>query len=214
MAPRTSGATAKGASPEPYHHGDLKHALVTAALELVAEKGPQGFAMTEAAKRARVSVAAPYRHFADKDALLAEVAAQGFVLLGKAIDQAGGRVKEPRERLLRICRRYVKWALANPDYYRVMFGEAYGEKFDEARPAGLETFQKLLDAIQGCQDAGMIGAQDPRAVAGPLWSVVHGIAMLQIGKQFRVVGIKESADAVTTRTVTALLLSPEFTAAP
>jgi AcrR family transcriptional regulator len=202
MPARTPDSAAKGA----YHHGDLKRALVEAALELVAQKGPQGFTMTEAARRAGVSAAAPYRHFADKDALLAEVAAQGFVRLGEALDRAVGRAGEPRERLLRLCRGYVKWALAHPDHYRVMFGEAHGaEEFDEDRPSGLGTFRLALRAIEDCQAAGVIGAQDPRAVAGPLWSVLHGIAMLQIGRQFRVVGITESAEALTTRAVTALL---------
>jgi AcrR family transcriptional regulator len=218
MAPRTSDAAAKNTPPAPYHHGDLKRALVAAALGLVAEKGPQGFTMTEAAKRAGVSVAAPYRHFADRDALLAEVAAQGFVLLGEALDRV--RVRSPREHLIRLCRGYVKWALANPDYYRVMFGEAYGakesdaEEPDGARPTGLVAFRKLLDAIQGCQAAGVIAPQDPRAVAGPVWSVLHGVAMLQIGQKLRGAGIRESADSLISRTITAFLCSPQITGAP
>ncbi|QUQ64086.1 TetR/AcrR family transcriptional regulator [Kutzneria sp. CA-103260] len=216
MSPRSSDAGAKAnATPSgSYHHGDLKRALVAAARELVAEKGPQGFTMTEAAKRAGVSVAAPYRHFADKDALLAEVAEQGFVIMGQALDRAYARGREPRDLAVRMARAYVRWAVANPDYYRVMFGDAYGvEDFDDVRPAGRQLFEKLLDVIQACQAAGVIRPQDPRAVAGPLWSVMHGIALLQIGRKFRAVGIRESADSLTTRTVTALLDSPEIAAA-
>ncbi|GAA2795255.1 TetR/AcrR family transcriptional regulator [Crossiella cryophila] len=206
MAPRGTGSGT-------YHHGDLKRALVDAALELVAEKGPQGFTMTEAAKRAGVSVAAPYRHFADKDALLAEVAEQGFVVMGQALDRSAARgSKDSREVLLRMSRAYVRWAVANPDHYRVMFGDAYGvEEFEDVRPAGRNMFMKLHEAIEVGQAAGVIRAQDPRAVAGPIWSVLHGIATLQIGRKFRALGLKEAADALALRTITALLDSPEFT---
>src|SRR6476469_8276563 len=69
-----------------YHHGDLKRALTEAALELVKEKGPKGFTLREVARRAGVSAAAPYRHFADKSQLLAAVATQGFVQLHEALD--------------------------------------------------------------------------------------------------------------------------------
>lgn len=211
----TRPATGKAKPSGSYHHGDLKRALVTAALELVAEKGPQGFAMSEAAKRAGVSVAAPYRHFADKDALLAEVAEQGFVIMVQALERIVARGKDPEDLLVRIGRGYVRWAVAHPDYYRVMFGDAYGgEGFDQVGPAGRQCFVMLLDAIEARQQAGLLAARDPRTVAGPLWSVMHGIALLQIGRKFRAVGIKESAEALAARTITALLQSPEFAAAP
>src|ERR1700728_5351323 len=80
-----------------YHHGDLKRALTRAALSLVAEKGPKGFTLTEAARRAGVSAAAPYRHFADKAHLLATVAEQGFVDLHSALTAGGDAASEPKE---------------------------------------------------------------------------------------------------------------------
>jgi AcrR family transcriptional regulator len=196
-----------------YHHGDLRRALLAAALELVAEKGPQGFTMSEAAKRAGVSAAAPYRHFTDKEALLGEVAEQGFVALGQALDRIAARGKDPLDLLVRLGRGYVRWALANPDHYKVMFDDAYGaEGFSDVRPARRHTFLVLLNAIEAGQQAGLVKAQDPRAVAGPLWSVVHGIALLQIGHKLRAVGIKEGAEALAARTITALLQSPGIAA--
>ncbi|MBB5896425.1 TetR/AcrR family transcriptional regulator [Kutzneria kofuensis] len=196
-----------------YHHGDLRRALLDAALELVAEKGPQGFTMSEAAKRAGVSTAAPYRHFADKDALLGEVAEQGFAVLGQALDRITARGRDPLDLLVRLGRGYVRWALANPDHYKVMFDDAHGAlDFTDVRPAGRHTFLVLLNAIEAGQQAGLLRTQDPRAVAGPLWSVIHGIALLQIGHKFRAVGIKEGAEVLAARTVTALLRSPDIAA--
>jgi AcrR family transcriptional regulator len=196
-----------------YHHGDHRRALLAAALELVAEKGPRGFTMSEAAKRAGVSTAAPYRHFTDKEALLAEVAEQGFVALGQALDRIAARGKDPLDLLVRLGRGYVRWAVANPDHYKVMFDDAHGaEDFSDVRPAGRHTFLVLLNTIESGQQAGVLKAQDPRAVAGPLWSVIHGIALLQIGHKLRAVGIKEGAEALAARTITALLRSPEIAA--
>src|SRR5215472_4554343 len=105
-----------------YHHGDLKRALTSAALSLVAEKGPKGFTLTEAARRAGVSAAAPYRHFTDKAELLATVAEQGFRDLHADLVAAGKGAPEPKARVIDLGRAYVRWAVAHPDHYRVMFG--------------------------------------------------------------------------------------------
>src|SRR5271154_7296376 len=83
-----------------YHHGDLKRALTDAALALVREKGPKGFSLSEAARRAGVSVAAPYRHFADKAQLLAAVAEEGFIQLHEALTTAGGGAADARIRVI------------------------------------------------------------------------------------------------------------------
>ncbi|MGO9694994.1 MAG: TetR/AcrR family transcriptional regulator, partial [Mycobacterium sp.] len=116
MAPKTTAAR-RGS----YHHGDLKRALTSAALSLVAEKGPKGFTLTEAARRAGVSAAAPYRHFADKAELLAAVAEQGFRDLHADLAAAGARASDPRERVIELGRVYVRWAVTHPDHYQVMF---------------------------------------------------------------------------------------------
>src|SRR5271163_1488355 len=135
-----------------YHHGDLKRALTSAALSLVAERGPKGFTLTEAARRAGVSAAAPYRHFADKAHLLATVAEQGFLELHTALTAAADAESEPVSKLVAIGRAYVRWAVTHPDHYRVMFG-ADTTKIDHpslALAAG-QAFDHLLAAITRCQ---------------------------------------------------------------
>ncbi|MEB4211445.1 TetR/AcrR family transcriptional regulator [Mycobacterium sp. 94-17] len=190
------------AKRQSYHHGDLKRALTSAALSLVAEKGPKGFTLTEAARRAGVSAAAPYRHFADKAELLAAVAEQGFRELHADLAAAADRVADPRERVMELGRAYVRWAVAHPDHYQVMFGaETLKTEKPGVAEAGGQAFGDLLDAIVQCQEAGMVAGRDPREIAGPLWSLVHGIASLAIGGHLRAVGIAQDPDELVTGVV-------------
>src|SRR6201996_5494872 len=112
--PRDRNKPAAAARRDSYHHGDLKRALTSAALTLVAEKGPKGFTLTEAARRAGVSAAAPYRHFADKAELLAAVAEQGFRDLHTSL--AAEAPSSPSARVTALGRAYVRWAVAHPDH--------------------------------------------------------------------------------------------------
>ncbi len=191
-----------------YHHGDLKRALTSAALSLVAEKGPKGFTLTEAARRAGVSTAAPYRHFADKAELLATVAEQGFRELHADLTAAAAAdaASEPRARVIELGRAYVHWAVAHPDHYQVMFG---AERIKADHPAlavaAEQAFGDLLDAIRRCQDAGIVEGEDPREVAAPLWSLVHGVASLAIGGELRAVGIQQDPEAMIAGVVGRLL---------
>jgi AcrR family transcriptional regulator len=188
-----------------YHHGDLKRALTSAALSLVAEKGPKGFTLTEAARRAGVSTAAPYRHFADKAELLATVAEQGFRELHADL-VAAAAFSEPRARVIELGRAYVRWAVAHPDHYQVMFG---AERIKADHPglavAAEQAFGDLLDAITRCQEAGIVEGEDPRPVAAPLWSLVHGVASLAIGGELRAVGIQQDPEAMIDDVVGRLL---------
>ena len=189
-----------------YHHGDLKRALTSAALSLVAEKGPKGFTLTEAARRAGVSAAAPYRHFADRAELLATVAEQGFRDLHADLVVAGGVTSEPKARVVELGRAYVRWAVAHPDHYRVMFGSEISKAdHPTLAVAADEAFGDLLDAIAKCQEAGIVDGQDPRAFAGPLWSLVHGVASLAIGGELSAVGIRQDAEAMVAGVVARLL---------
>src|SRR5216684_913754 len=94
--------------------GSLRPTLIDAAVTLIARKGPQGFSLREVARRARVSEAAPYWHFADREALLAAVAERGFVALAAALEAVRGRIKEPGRRLRELGVAYVRFALAHP----------------------------------------------------------------------------------------------------
>ena len=189
-----------------YHHGDLKRALTSAALSLVAEKGPKGFTLTEAARRAGVSAAAPYRHFADKAELMAAVAEQGFLDLHADLTAAADAASEPRARVIELGRVYVRWAVTHPDYYHVMFGAEISKTgHPTLEVAAEQAFGDLLDAIARCQEAGIGQGQDPREVAAALWSLVHGVASLAIGGELRAVGIQQDPEAMIEGAVAALL---------
>src|SRR6476469_4320812 len=105
-----------------YHHGNLREALINAALDLISTKGPAGFTFAEAARAAGVSPAAPYRHFRDRDALLADVALQGFDAFEKALREAwdGGR-PSPMPAFERLGRAYLEFARSQPAYFSAMF---------------------------------------------------------------------------------------------
>ncbi len=184
-----------------YHHGDLKRALTSAALSLVAEKGPKGFTLTEAARRAGVSAAAPYRHFADKAELLASAAEQGFDDLHAALLAAAEGTSDPKARVVELGRAYVRWAVAHPDHYRVMFGSEISKADHPALGVAADrAFSDLLDAIAGLADG-----QDPRVVAAPLWSLVHGVASLAIGGELSAVGIEQDPEAMIAGVVDRVL---------
>ena len=164
-----------------YHHGNLKEALLRAALELIAQKGPAGFTFAEAARWAGVSPAAPYRHFRDRDELLANVALRGFhhfeAALTRAWDEGRPDVFFALERLGRA---YLDFARSEPAYYSAMF-EAGIPIADnpELRDAGDRAFAVLRSAAE--RVCAQMPARDrPPAlmVALHVWAMAHGIASL------------------------------------
>jgi AcrR family transcriptional regulator len=107
--------------PSGHHHGDLRNALERAALELVAEKGPHGFSLNEASRRAGVSVAAPYKHFADREALLATLATTGYRRQRERFASAVADVEDPAEQLAAFAAEYVRFAAQEPALFDVTF---------------------------------------------------------------------------------------------
>src|SRR3954466_8550206 len=105
-----------------YHHGNLREALIRAALELIAQKGPAGFPFADAARAAGVSPAAPYRHFRDRDALMADVAKRGFEAFTEALSHAwNGGKPTPRGAFERVGRAYLEFAAKEPALFSAMF---------------------------------------------------------------------------------------------
>jgi AcrR family transcriptional regulator len=189
-----------------YHHGDLKRALTTAALQLVQEKGPKGFTLREVARRAGVSAAAPYRHFADKTQLLAAAAAQGFVQLHETLDATAATAADLSEQVIAMGTAYVRWAVTHPDYYQVMFcSELDNTESPEVVAAGERAFNDLLDTIVRCQSAALLPAGNPRDIAGPVWSLLHGVSTLTIGGHLTNVGIREEPERLVERSLSELL---------
>src|SRR4051794_1371250 len=106
----------------PYHHGDLRRAIVKAAIEILHETQSLEFSLRELARRAGVSHNAPYKHFADKRELLAAVSAAGFEMLTKRMTREVADLANPRERLFAMLRAYVDHGVENPALYSLMFG--------------------------------------------------------------------------------------------
>jgi len=166
---------------KPYHHGNLREALLEAAIRLIAEVGPTAFTLREVARRAGVSHNAPYRHFRDRDDLLAAVAAQGFRELTRAMNEAAAAKSDVLERLEHAGLGYVTFALRRPEHFTVMFDAPVSKrKHPDSAAAGEESFATLLGFVKGCQDAGRLPSGDLRQMALLAWTMVHGIAKLAI----------------------------------
>jgi AcrR family transcriptional regulator len=166
----------------PYHHANLKQNLLDAAVDLLAEVGPQGFTLREVARRAEVSHNAPYRHFQDKDDLLAAMAAEGFDRLTASMNEALVEGKSAMERLRLAGRGYVKFALGSPQHLVVMFETRVAECLKpEYAAAAMRAFQVLLDGISAVQAEGGLPEGDPHPLAVVAWAAVHGLAKLAIG---------------------------------
>lgn len=164
-----------------YHHGNLREALVEAAQGLIAEAGPAGFTIAEAARRAGVSPAAPYRHFRDAEALLAEVALRGYETLTMALTQAwqGGK-PEPLQAFEALGRAYLAFARREPAYFAAMFEARINM---EAHPGLYTASEQAFAVLRGAADslaAAAPAGQRPPAlmVALHVWSMSHGIASL------------------------------------
>ena len=168
----------------PYHHGNLREALLQGALRVIAELGPAAFTLREVARRAGVSHNAPYRHFRDKDALLAAVAAQGFRELTRAMREAGERQPKALERLKQSGLAYVAFALRRPEHFTVMFDSPVrGSKDPEYVQASQEAFNTLVNYVRNCQDEGQLPAGNTLERALYAWSLVHGIAKLAVARR-------------------------------
>ena len=167
--------------PRGYHHGNLKEALVRAALELIAEKGPWGFTFADAARWAGVSPAAPYRHFRDRDELLADVARRGFELFATALAKAWDDGKpEAFAAFERIGKSYLAFARSEPAYYSAMFEAGVPiETSPELRQASEAAFGVLRAASEKLI-AQMPTLKRPPALMMALhvWALSHGIASL------------------------------------
>ena len=164
-----------------YHHGNLREALIRAAVDLIAQKGPAGFSFADAARAAGVSSAAPYRHYRDRDALIADVALRGFEKFEAALTAAwdGGR-PDPLAAFERIGRAYLNFARSEPAYYAAMFEAGLPPDASlELRQAGQRAFDVLRNAAETLC-ALIPGAARPPAmmVALHVWATTHGIASL------------------------------------
>jgi AcrR family transcriptional regulator len=164
-----------------YHHGNLKQALIRAAIELIRKEGPHGFTLREAARRAGVSHNAPYRHFRHRDDLLAEVAAEGFERLTQSMNDAAARGASPVERFQLSGSGYVQFALRYPEHFTVMFDRPdVLKRSARCAEASEKAFATLLGFVKDCQYAGNLPGGDATPFALMAWSLVHGVSKLAI----------------------------------
>ncbi|WP_150460083.1 TetR/AcrR family transcriptional regulator [Nesterenkonia ebinurensis] len=164
-----------------YHHGNLRNALLAAASELVRERGARGFSVSEAARRVGVSSSAPYRHFPDRDAMLAAAALTGFVELEERFESLPV-VQTFTDTAAHIAAEYVRFAREDPSRFEMMF--AHG--IDKSKHADLlqQTF-RVQERFEAALAQHLQPTESIRRYSAELWSIAHGAATLAIGENMQ-----------------------------
>jgi AcrR family transcriptional regulator len=168
-----------------YHHGSLRSALIATGVEMLAEEGADALSLRSLARRAGVSHNAPYQHFADKEALMAAIAEQGFLILADYIDrsQTGNNPEHIQQRLLAAGRGYVRFALEHPHHFQIMFGPRSHSAYPELLSAARAAFNRLTQIVIDGQRAGVLRDGDPRDPAMAVWLTAHGLSALLIAEK-------------------------------
>ncbi|PIQ23338.1 hypothetical protein COW36_08320 [bacterium (Candidatus Blackallbacteria) CG17_big_fil_post_rev_8_21_14_2_50_48_46] len=172
-----------------YHHGDLYEALLTATLEQIVKHGVQGISLRGIAQQVGVSAAAPYRHFADKQEMIAAVATRGFEMMAsemQALDLSQTQeLSHPLEALRQLARIYFQFAYQYPTYFDLMFGSAIENKelYPELKTASEKTFLNFISAISAAHHKGQLKPFPPEQIALAFWAQLHGYANLMVHQQ-------------------------------
>jgi AcrR family transcriptional regulator len=177
-----SSANADRQRGKPYHHGALRSALIEASTELAREGGPDRVILREAARAAGVSHSAAYRHFADREALLAEVSLRARNELAAEMRRRVNRTKDPRKRLRAVGIAYVEFALTQPGLFRTAF-TSHPATFrtddrDRSPSDSADPFEILGQVLDEAQGAGLLDPQRRPGAEIAAWSPVHGLAGL------------------------------------
>jgi AcrR family transcriptional regulator len=169
-----------------YHHGNLKNALIQAGIEILAQEGVRGLSLRKAARQAGVSHAAPYAHFADKQALLATISTAGHHLLGARL---AGAVEaypaDPLRQLTAAAWEYLDFAMRSPAHFKLTFSSSIEQEGDypDLVAAAQQGFASLRAIIERCQAAGLIRSGPVDVIAVAAWSQIHGLAFLLLEGQ-------------------------------
>ena len=194
-------------SGDSYHHGDLRTACLRAARDLLEENGTAGLSLRAVARRAGVSPTAPYRHYADRDALLSAVAAQGYRELAAYLASAHPAPVTPDD-LAAVAVAYVRFALEHPALFRVMFVEPC----DPTSPERVDATAVISGYVNGIVRHAFPGA-DPDALSTAVWALVHGLAFLHLDGKLDAASPDAVADRVRAA-VNALMTASRTTTAP
>lgn len=184
-----------------YHHGDLKNALIQAGIEILAEEGVGGLSLRKAARRAGVSHAAPYAHFADKQTLIAAIASDGHSKIHeRLLAVLATHPDDPLRQLIGAVWAYVQFGLEAPAHYKITFSGAIQD--EHGHPEFVEISQRNTQVLKGiverCRAAGILdaGGMDAELQAFSLWGLIHGPVSLWIqgqlpGSLMQRVGLEE-----------------------
>ncbi|MDF2117975.1 TetR/AcrR family transcriptional regulator [Roseiarcaceae bacterium H3SJ34-1] len=176
FGPRFFGGEKRG-----YHHGHLKEALLEAARRLVAERGPSGFTLAEAAKLVGVTAAAPYRHFTDRGALIEELARRGFEQFAEKLNAAWDQGRpNPIQALRRMGSAYLEFAREEPGLYSSMFGNVQTLNAPEPGAAADKALDSIRQACATVLEHNGAGRDGAKALAFEMWALSHGLAMLML----------------------------------
>ncbi|WP_369602950.1 WHG domain-containing protein [Hahella sp. SMD15-11] len=190
----------------PYHHGNLRQALLETGLAHLETLGPDKISLRALARDIGVSQTAPYRHFRDKSALLAALAAEGFRRLKTTTENAVEQAESHEDRMVEGGLAYIRFARAQPALYKLMFGPVLAEmaQFEDLQQAGHEAFGVIVRIVRPAIEAGAFDAGDPMIAAQTAWALVHGLASLAIDRQL---GRHDSEQALEARLRAALRLA-------
>ena len=169
-----------------YHHGDLKNALIEAGADILSKEGVSALSLRKVAQKAGVSHAAPYAHFADKQALIAAISTEGYKKLYEQIAQVAEQNRsEPLRRLVESSWAYVQFALDEPDHFKVTLSGMIEKEQDY--PALVEiarqTFSLVVEIVTQCQQAGILRQGAPDLTAVSVWAQIHGFVTLLLENQ-------------------------------
>lgn len=189
-----------------YHHGNLRNTLLTIAVELLAEDGVHALSMRKMAQRAGVSHNAPYMHFRDKDAVLAAIAEEGFILLAIEVESAISKAdKSARQQLIAASETYVRFALDRADRLQVMFRPIEVEKYPKLLEVSQASLNRLFEIVKAGQEKGELRSGDPHEMTKAIWTMVHGIAALSIAYKTLLLPEKNSVEDVVITLMNYLL---------
>ena len=178
--------------PQPYHHGDLRRALVEQATQLVQAHGHPIITVREVARQTGVTNTAAHYHFHTREALLAAVATRGFEEMTAALEAAMDAATDARSRLGALGDAYVRHALKRGRMYQLMFSAetAVRDAFPELRASSDRMFALLVDAIRAGQETGFVRGGPPVDAALVAWSAAHGFASLAIERRLLLPGLQ------------------------
>lgn len=192
-----------------YHHGDLRQQLINAALRLIAERGPEQFTMADAARMAGVSIAAPYRHFQNRDDLIDSATMAGLERVANEMKQVlAGQTRGTVQSIAALGKNYVAFAVREPEMFQLIFRKVDDEeRLCPIEEAGRETYGVLLEEVALYLNKDAVDEQVLRT-ALPLWTFVHGMATMLINDLLRVADFEVNPDELIDQMTEQMLRQP------